>query len=136
MIMIFKQFFRSFFSRKKSQTFQASSAPSDSSELAKLRAKVLDLFVEVEALREALLMSPLGYGGARSPYGMAYLKTALLTHHAGGVANGHEKLMHQFYGQAYWGGEWRAFLFMRRLGFSTDDISQYLREAQEVETYT
>jgi hypothetical protein len=131
-----KQLLHNLFPGKKIQPPHADALTPAPSEIATLRAQVSDLLLEVEAIREVLLKSPLGQGGAGSPYAIAYRKTAFLTHDSTGPTSGHEKLMHQFYHCTNQNREWREFLFMHRLGFSKDDISQYTREAQSAETYT
>ena len=106
------------------------------SEIAELRETVFDLLVEIEAIRETLLNSPLGSGGARSPYASAYRKAAFRTHDASGPSSGHMKLFAQFYPLAPEQRDWRECLFMQRLGLSPDDIAKYKREAERAHAYT
>ena len=95
-----------------------------------LTAVVVDLMVEVEALRGALI----GVAGYRE----AYKQTGLLSHDSTGPSMGLEKVIDRFYprdGDA--GGRvWRESLMLRRLGFSADDVAAYREEAKGMETRT
>jgi hypothetical protein len=115
------------------------------SEIQQLRTVVFELHVEVEAIRETLLKSPLGSGGSSSVYAQSYYETALLTHNAMGPSGGYEKLARLFYeGDSKsiesicyaHGDDWRECLFMKRLGFPPKQISEYRREAEGAEILT
>ena len=135
-----KSIFRNLFHRFLSKE-QAPPKPSDPlalayAEIAELRETVFDLLVEVEAIREALLRSPVGSAGSRSTYAIAYRDTALLTHDSTGPSGGHDKLMARFYSGAPEHLDWRECLFLSRVGFSEDEIAKYKDKAEEAETYT
>lgn len=109
-----------------------------------LFAMVIDLLMEVEALRKVVLASRLGVGGKKSGYGRAYEETAYLTHDSHGPSGGLEKLLDLFYLQD---AEkqcqslpkprtWRECLLLRRLGFSEEDVRAYKESAEEAETFT
>jgi hypothetical protein len=109
-----------------------------------LVAMVLDLLVEIEALRTVVSASKLGVGGKESAYGRAYQQTAYLTHNACGPSSGMEKLLALFYPPQAEGEErswyqpmtWRECLQMRRLGFSDEEVRAYKEAAREAETFT
>ena len=109
-----------------------------------LVALVFDLLLEVEALRAALLSSDAGTAGKASAYARAYQDTAYLTHNACGPSSGLEKLLALYYPQAAesddqtWGERrtWRECLFLRRLGFSEEEIRAYKEAAAHAETFT
>jgi hypothetical protein len=109
-----------------------------------LAGMVLDLLLEVEALRKVVAASALGAGGKDSAYGRAYQETAYLTHNATGPSSGLEKLLALFYprlaqaeGQ---GGQerrtWRECLLMRRLGFPEEAVRVYKDAAEQAEVFT
>ena len=101
---------------------------------------VLDLMMEVEALREA--------GAEGSDYAHAYRKAGLLTHNAAGPCSGWDKLLWRFYPRdkpvnmlnavdhASQARSWRESLMMERLGFTAEEVAAYRLEAEEAETYT
>lgn len=139
---------------------QAQSIASASSDerLATLERIVLDLMMEIEALRacvmelsssavrpeensDALAPSPGGVDGDHSPYGKAYMQTAWLTHWAAGPTSGFDKLLKHFYGRSSTSkgahpGQYRELLMLQRLGYSEAQIAQYVQNADAAETCT
>ena len=112
---------------------------------------VLDLFMEVEALREALikadgsLLEAAAEGGTgsvlslpRSTYRRAYLDAAFETHNNKGEYGGLDKLLAKFYPSSAddLGRTWRECLLLERLGFSSVEIDEYKRAAQNAEMLT
>jgi hypothetical protein len=117
---------------------------------------VLDLFMEVEALREALIRidsrtfeprggeyfeldyesSVLSFG--KSTYQKAYLDAAYETHNNAGPSGGLDKLLARFYPAAGddLGRTWRECLLLERLGFSPFEINEYKNAAQDAEMLT
>jgi hypothetical protein len=91
---------------------------------------VLDLLLEVEALREAQT--------ANRNYRDAYRATCLLTHNSAGPSSGWEKLIECYYpyDKTADGRVWRESIMMRRLGFTPAECSEYEKDAREAETYT
>ena len=91
---------------------------------------VLDLMMEVEALREAATMG--------STYRDAYRDTGLLTHNNSGPSDGLDKLLDCFYppDETSEGYRWRETLMMRRLNFTPAETLRYQEKAQEMEAYT
>lgn len=110
---------------------------------------ILDLFMEVEALREALIKidsSPLEPAGdqtesasilnlAKSTYQRAYLDAAFETHNNQGEYGGLDKLLARFYPSSAddLGRTWRECLLLARLGFSSAEIDEYKSVAQAAE---
>ena len=133
---IIRELFHRFFPQEQAPPARADPLAQAYTEIAHLRETVFDLLVEVEAIRETLLKSPLGSGGSRSSYASAYRNTAFTTHNSAGCSGGHEKLMQQFYPRALEQREWRECLFMERLGFSPDEITSYRDKAEQAHTYT
>ena len=137
---IIKELFRRFFP-SPSPALAEPNAQTDAlslanAEIAQLRGTVFDLLLEVEAIRETLLRSPLGSGGAQSSYAISYRKTAFTTHNSAGCTGGHEKLMEHYYYRSPEQNEWRECLFMKRLGYSADEIAKYQDEAEVAHSYT
>ncbi len=114
---------------------------------------VLDLLMEVEALRRAVKelsdrAGPADAGdnihagprhavpGPSTAYAAAYAETAWLTHCAAGPTDGWEKLLAEFYSWGRVPSEWRECLMLKRLGFSDADVAKYMESAREAETYT
>ena len=114
---------------------------------------VLDLLMEVEALRRAVRalsdrVGPLDAGddaldGSHSPrtaYAAAYAGTAWLTHCAAGLTGGWEKLLETFYGEVSGRNRppdgWRECLMLKRLGLSDAEIAEYMASASGAEAYT
>lgn len=130
--------------------------PDSCARMEVLAALVMDLFVEVEALREAVMrlesVSPDGRAGShlehvhpalvlasiRTVYQKAYLETAFETHNNGGPSGGLDKLLARFYPPAAdeTGRAWRECLLLARLGFSPSEIAEYKRAAEEAEMFT
>lgn len=121
-----------------------------------LVALILDLFMEVEAMREALIKidnrifeptvgdyfeidyeKPLLSFG-KSNYQKAYLDAAYETHNNGGPSGGLDKLLARFYPSSAddLGRTWRECLLLERLGFSPSEIDQYKNAAQDAEMLT
>jgi hypothetical protein len=114
---------------------------------------LLDLFMEVEALREALIKIDrsvleqnrgehfqLEHEGSvfsvgKSTYQKAYLTAAFETHNNGGPSGGIDKLLARFYPTSAddLGRTWRECLLLRRLGFSAEEIDDYKNAAQDAE---
>jgi hypothetical protein len=109
-----------------------------------LVAVVLDLLMEVEALRAAVVTVSGEASGKDSAYGRAYRSTAYLTHNASGPSSGLDKLLALFYpaeAETDSGGStgrraWRERLMLHRLGFSEEEIREYKDEAEQAETFT
>lgn len=108
---------------------------------------ILDLFMEVEALREALIkiestiLEPLSddeLSARKSTYQRAYLDAAFETHNNEGEYGGLDKLLARFYPSAAddLGRTWRECLLLERLGFSSDEIDEYKTVAQAAEMST
>jgi hypothetical protein len=114
---------------------------------------VLDLLMEVEALRKAvkelsdrtgapdagedILGGPRhGVLGPRTAYAAAYADTAWLTHCAAGPTDGWEKLLAEYYSWDAEPSEWRECLILKRLGFSDADIARFMESARQAETFT
>jgi len=95
-----------------------------------LTTLVLDLLVEVEALRQAQ--------AAQTAYRDAYRAAALLTHNSAGPSSGWQKLLERYYPleASSDGRTWREVLMMRRLGFTPAELEAYREEAAQVETDT
>jgi hypothetical protein len=114
---------------------------------------ILDLFMEVEAMREALIRidsqifenstgddfelnyqnSILSFG--KSTYQRAYLDAAFEIHNNEGQHGGLDKLLSRFYPNAadIHGRSWRECLLLERLGFSPMEIAEYKIVAQDAE---
>ena len=121
-----------------------------------LVALILDLFMEIEALREAVIkidnqtfepstgehfevdyQNPiLAFG--KSSYQRAYLSAAFETHNNGGPSGGLDKLLARFYPSSVddLGRTWRECLLLERLGFSPSEIDEYKNAAQDAEMLT
>lgn len=121
-----------------------------------LRRIILTLMLEVEALRTAVIQlsqqqaasngqptmgSVLdddlpGNPGEHSAYGSAYRDVAMLTHNSAGPTSGWEKLVARFFDPKDSPEKWPELQMLRRLGYSTEQIAQYQRAAQESETWS
>ena len=117
---------------------------------------ILDLFMEVEALREALIkiddsvfepsacdQLELKYQksiltAGKSTYQRAYLDAAFETHNNQGAYGGLDKLLARFYPSSAddLGRTWRECLLLERLGFSPAEIAEYKCVAQAAEMLT
>jgi hypothetical protein len=103
---------------------------------------VIDLFVEVEALRSALLLSveAKGLPGNQTTYGRAYRKTALLSHDATGPSGGLEKLLALWLGDhpnhSQDGLRLRELAMLKPLGYSDPELQAYIEEAESYESRT
>jgi len=95
-----------------------------------LTTLVLDLLVEVDALRQAQ--------ATQTAYRDAYRAAALLTHNSAGPSSGWQKLLERFYPlQASSDGRaWRELLMLRRLGFTPTEMEAYQAEAEQAEMDT
>jgi hypothetical protein len=94
---------------------------------------ILDLFMEVEAMREALIRID-----NQSTYQRAYLDAAVEMHNNEGEYGGLDKLLSRFYPTAAdsHGRSWRECLLLERLGFSPIEIAEYKIVAQDAEMLT
>jgi hypothetical protein len=113
---------------------------------------VIDLLVEVEALRDALLRLTLGgasgsvHKGYDAPchdksltegkgaYPAAYVDAAYVLHNAAGPSGGEEKLLARYYPES--GDKLREALMLQRLGFTDDEIEGYAAAAWLAITFT
>lgn len=103
-------------------------------ESALLRELVVNLMVEVEALRVLAIEDAQSGGEAvGSRYERAYREAALLKHNSAGVVPGVMKLTARFAEEDPWFGELR---LLRRLGYTQEQIDEYLEQADHVATYT
>ena len=120
-----------------------------------LAALVLDLFMEVEALRRFAVTldeqrsgrlecprqsghNELTLSRDKSAYQIAYVDTAYVTHNNAGPSGGLDKLLTEFYPAAAdeMGRAWREALLLERLGFSREEITAYKKAAEEAEMLT
>ena len=103
---------------------------------------VLNLLVEVEALRRALLLDAKakGVAGKQTTYGQAYRSTALLSHDAAGPSGGLEKLLAMWLGdqadRSLNGARLRELAMLKRLGYSEQELEEYVAEAESYEMRT
>lgn len=105
---------------------------------------VIELLREVEALREAQINESQAKGipPKNSYYGKAYKETALLTHNSAGPSGGIDKLLALWDGyseqvpQSRYGSFLREILMLERLGFTEEEIKQYIRETEFLEQLT
>ena len=103
---------------------------------------VLDLLLEVEALRSALLLAAgaKGVAGKQTTYGRAYRSTALLSHDAAGPSGGWEKLLAVWLGDQEEGPgngpRLRELAMLKRLGYSEQELKAYVEEAEGYESRT
>jgi hypothetical protein len=98
--------------------------------LTTLARAVLDLMMEVEALRRA--------AAGESDYRAAYRSTGLLTHDCGGPSGGWARLLEQYYPREDPTAKrsWRESAMLKRLGASQEEILAYQREAEGLEFLT
>ncbi len=121
-----------------------------------LERLVLDLMMEVEALRSSVIKlstlvsnppetesaldeSPAGVSGSHSIYGRAYLEAAWLTHWSAGPSSGMDKLLELFYGNkspSQRAGRWREVAMLVRLGYTDEQIRQFIDSATTAEQST
>jgi hypothetical protein len=136
-----------------SRVLGPSTNPADpASRIAALERIVLDLMMEIEALRtaliegttgaqsarldeDALVDDPHGVPGPHTVYGKAYLKTAWLTHWSAGASSGFDKLLAMFYPRGVHPA-WRECGILKRLGYSDEAIGRYRENASSAETCT
>lgn len=130
--------------------------PDSCARMEVLAALLMDLFVEVEALREVVMRlegfppdgrADINFGRGcsrlilaprKTVYQKAYLETAFETHNNGGPSGGLDKLLARFYPPEadQMGRAWRECLLLARLGFSPSEIAEYKRAAEEAEMFT
>lgn len=101
----------------------ASTNPSERA--AALSSLVMDLLVEVQALRLAVAAVP----EAREKYREAYESTYVLSHNSAGVTPGQVKVLKEFLTQRE--GAW-----LKRLGVSDAEVAAFESHCREVETYS
>jgi hypothetical protein len=119
---------------------------------------VLDLMMEIEALRAAVIElsaatgplrgseeardeEPAGVAGPHHAYGKAYLETAWLSHWAAGHTSGQDKIVACFYCDERHDDRhefrlWRELSMLKRLGYDAAQLRQYVESAQAAETCT
>src|ERR1043165_3672012 len=102
---------------------------------------VLDLLIEVEALRKAHLLDAKAkaVAGKQTTYGQAYRSTALLSHDSAGPTGGWEKLLALWLGdenRAANGIRLRELAMLNRLGYSDKEVEEYVEEAESYEMRT
>jgi hypothetical protein len=114
---------------------------------------VLDLLMEVEALRravqelsaraapadagdDALARPRHGLSAPRTVYAEAYADSAWLTHFSAGPSSGWEKLLAEFYPGGLRENDLRELELLRRLGVSDADLAAYAESARGAETCT
>jgi hypothetical protein len=95
-----------------------------------LQSVLLDLLVELRALRDTIAETP----ELRARYAARYRESALLGRNSAGVIMPAEKVIRAFLDPDGQGeGELREEGMLRKLGV---DVEQYRQEAEEVSTYT
>lgn len=119
--------------------------------IAVLTQIVIDLLVEVEALRETVLRLHPVDGGApvhagydfpcddsltedKAAYPAAYADAAFTLHNAAGPSSGVQKLLGRFYPEN--GAAPREALMLRRLGFTADEIARFRAATKSAEMYS
>lgn len=117
-----------------------------------LRHLVIDLLVEVEALRSALTQLQVGGAGpsvhsgfdipchddtlvaGKAAYPAAYIDAAYVLHNAAGPTAGVEKLLARFYPPDT--NEPREALMLHRLGFSDSEVDKFVIAATQAEFFS
>jgi hypothetical protein len=120
--------------------------------VAVLSDVVLDLLVEVEALRDALARTKAGgaarpvHGGydlpctdrelaeGKAAYPAAYVDTAFVPHNGAGPSGGIEKLLARFYPTD--AREPREAIMLRRLGFTDAEIARFFAATRQAQQFT
>lgn len=119
---------------------------------------VVDLMMEIESLRAAMLAITTDQTAVPSGdhvlevkaiepdmpctvYGQTYMETAWLSHWCAGPSSGRDKVLELFYGDGYCGQNrydrsWREVQMLGRLGFSNDQLAVYRERALAAETCT
>lgn len=128
------------------------------SRIQTLERIVLDLMMEIEALRMTVIKltdkppsepesnnvleeKHVGVSGDHSLYAQAYMETAWVTHWAAGPLSGWDKLIERFYHNeaANYASRkmgYRELIMLRRLGYTPTQIDQYMDKAEAAETCT
>ncbi len=120
--------------------------------VAVLAQVVIDLLVEVEALRDALARTKAGgaarpaHGGydipctdaelteGKAAYPAAYVDAAFVPHNGAGPSSGLEKLLARFYPAD--GAAPRETLMLDRLGFTEAEIARFHQAARQANDFT
>lgn len=128
-----------------------SGAGDPSARIATLSQLVVDLLVEVEALREAVIRLHPVEGGApvhrgydfpcdesltedKAAYPAAYADAAFALHNAAGPSSGLEKLLGRFYPAS--GATPRESLMLRRLGYTDAEIASFVAATESATEYS
>ena len=109
-------------------------------QIGALKEIVIDLMMEIEALRSAMIeeAKSKGIDPKDSFYGKAYRDTGLLTHCAVGPSSGRDKLLTRFISVKTTanGIQLREALMLLKLGYSPDEIAGYANDAEHGEMLT
>ncbi len=113
---------------------------------------VQNLLREVEALRAAMIElggrqpaqvsenalddEAAGVAGPHSIYGKAYLEAAWLSHWSAGTTSGYDKLRALFSEPSSRVNAFPEIAMLQRLGYSAEQIQQYVQSVQAAETCT
>jgi hypothetical protein len=107
---------------------------SDTDRINVLTSLVLDLMLEVEALRSARIQQ----GDDITLYRKSYRDTALLSHNTAGPGFNCSKLIRLFYPDRRDGDSrvLRESIMLQKLGCSEEEVAEFQRDVATVETYT
>jgi hypothetical protein len=131
----------------------SSASPADTeARIAALEHIALDLMMEVESLRMAVLeltaekpsapvddvLAEDGHGvpGPHSIYGKAYIDAGWESHCSVGPSCGAEKILGRFYSLGQKSHDLREVIMLRRLGYTDEAIAKYVDQAMQAETYS
>lgn len=135
----------------REMVFALSGAGDPPARIAVLSQLVVDLLVEVEALREAVIRLHPVDGGApvhggydfpcdesltedKAAYPASYADAAFALHNAAGPSSGLEKLLGRFYPSN--GATPRESLMLRRLGYSDAGIARFVAAMEGATEYS
>jgi hypothetical protein len=97
---------------------------------------VFRLMTELEAIREAL-SSPDIPEQVRQSYRLAYERIAVLSHNAGGISGGTERILGRFFPSTSESDRFHCeMVMMVRLGATGDELRTLREQLDEVESYT
>ncbi|MFT4539905.1 MAG: hypothetical protein ACI841_000162 [Planctomycetota bacterium] len=119
------------------ETLFAPSVRSSGERVSALASMMLDLTLEVEALRRAHTELSLDQASADA-YKRAYREVALQSHNSMGISSGSHKLISQFYPAEYQTNQraWKECMMIQRLGCTAQEFESYKSEARVVDTDT
>lgn len=105
-------------------------------EISALRKIIFHLIREIHVLRETNIQNAIDHNHSpkETLYGKLYYETCILSYNSSGPLSGEEKILNDWFNKS--GGPYDEILMLKKLGYTQQEIDDYMKLSQQVGQYT